>query len=425
MRTVAVAVLSGLITLAPAGAGTARFRVLHAVPGQPPMRVYLDGDLVGEPVAYGTLGAWSTARAGNHNFKAVPADGAQFADDRDSVLEAGLDYTIALVPSGQESRFLRLVERVPEGLARGHVRVVHLAAGVPPVEILPAGDPPLAALAFGQVMLPAPVPTGDCRFELRDAKSHQRVALVGPVAVADRTTLTLYLIGRAGRTGDELVRVVEDVQPWPSPPAAPVEPPAPVSAPPPPPTRLRLLHLAPGVTSVGGRLNDRPLVTDLRYGQVTEYLPVADGRHQLKVALAGQDALSLELDLATGEPYTVVVYDAAPNTNLWLLRDQSAAAGPARLRVVSSCLDLAQADLLVGDQALVSALGALTYSEYLPLPAGQPLRQLRLRATGESTVLRAAEVVFDPGTTYTLVVAGKLDRRNPEAGLSLRLLKDG
>ena len=111
--------------------------------------------------------------------------------------------------------------------------------------------------------------------------------------------------------------------------------------------------------------------------------------------------------------------------------DPAAPAATAQLRVVHASPDAPNVDVLVDDAAALTDVPFKAASDYLDLPAGA--RNVKVRATGTSTVVIDQNATVTAGRTYTVLATGRLasiaplvledDLTNPAAGnVKLRLV---
>jgi hypothetical protein len=121
--------------------GTAMVRVLHASPDAPAVDIYLDGALVGAPLAglvFGQLSPYVPVPAGTHAVKVcATADATVCPIDVPALaVEAGTDYTIAATNALASIEPQVLVDSGIPDPAKALVRVVHFSADTPSVDVL-------------------------------------------------------------------------------------------------------------------------------------------------------------------------------------------------------------------------------------------------------------------------------------------------
>jgi hypothetical protein len=121
--------------------GTAMVRVLHASPDAPAVDVYVDGARVGDPLAnlaFGSISPYVEVPSGTHAVKVCAAADASVCpiDVPELTLEPGTRSTIAAT-NVLASIEAQVLPDTAEPIAdKAQVRVVHLAADAPAVDVL-------------------------------------------------------------------------------------------------------------------------------------------------------------------------------------------------------------------------------------------------------------------------------------------------
>ena len=199
------AVVLALAIAAPVGASNhATVRVLHASPDAPAVDVYLDDAAVSAltNVPFGTLSDYLDVPSGDHNVK-VYATGTTTDPviDADVTVAAGTAYTIAATDALASITPQVLVDDPSPACDSAQVRVVHLSADAPAVDIAPAGATPDEAvvknLAYPDASDYLALPGGSYDLEVRLA-GETTVALDLPgVTVEDCMAYSVFAIGSA------------------------------------------------------------------------------------------------------------------------------------------------------------------------------------------------------------------------------------
>jgi hypothetical protein len=111
--------------------------------------------------------------------------------------------------------------------------------------------------------------------------------------------------------------------------------------------------------------------------------------------------------------------------------DVTAPATTASVRVVHASPDAPNVDVLVDNAAALTNVAYKAASNYLPVPSGS--RNLKVRATGTSTVVIDQNATLNQGVFYTVIATGRVasiapvvltdDQANPASGnIRLRLV---
>jgi hypothetical protein len=185
-------------------ADTAKVRVLHASPDAPAVDVYLDDAIVGPltSVPFGTISGYLDIPAGAHNVK-VYATGTTTGPviDADVTVSTGRKYTIAATNAVASIEAKVIEDQPAANCSTAQVRVVHLSADAPAVDVGTAGSAPADAvvknLAYPNATGYLDLPAGSYDLEVRLAGT-STVALALPgVTIADCKSYSVFAVGSA------------------------------------------------------------------------------------------------------------------------------------------------------------------------------------------------------------------------------------
>ena len=170
-------------------------------------------------------------------------------------------------------------------------------------------------------------------------------------------------------------------------------------------TRVRVMNLIPNAPGITVTLDtDAPIVTNMGFQQVTQYLQVQPGTREFKVSVDGGATTLIDstLPLATGVDYTFFAFgpvEAAnslllldvnlptPNGGMFSFRsiDLASGVGPIDIYITPFGADIsATAPVIAG-----ATFGGTTI--FVPVPSGD----LQVRVTPRGT----KEIIYDSGTT--------------------------
>ncbi len=222
---------------------------------------------------------------------------------------------------------------------------------------------------------------------------------------------------------------------------------------------IRVLHASPDAPAVDVYVDGAKAITDLAFGSITDYTPVAAGNHAIKVCATGSTTVCPidvpALAVADGMKYTIAATNDLASITAQVIPDAPSASvtDSAQVRVVHFSADTPAVDVLTADgmSKLVTNLAYPNASSYLSLPASTysvkvcaapgdavcPLGPLSLTvangkaysvfAVGSLTVLLATPapsatpaVSTTPPPTSTLGSTG--DTSTPGSGLALGIL---
>ena len=208
IATLARLVLAGALTLALAGTVSASshawVRVLHASPDAPAVDVYLDGTIVDAltNVPFGTISGYLEIPAGAHNVKVYPTgDTTTPVINADLTFAVGTRTTIAATNAVASIEPQVLLDEPAPSCEGAQVRVIHLSADAPAVDIATAGAAPADAviqdLAYPNASDYLSLPAGSYDLEVRVADT-TTVALALPgVAVEACNSYSVFALGSA------------------------------------------------------------------------------------------------------------------------------------------------------------------------------------------------------------------------------------
>ena len=188
--------------------------------------------------------------------------------------------------------------------------------------------------------------------------------------------------------------------------------------------RITVGHFAPFANSVDGtsvtvRVNGTDALTNVKFGDFTNYLPIgAAGRYRIEVIPTGTQtaAITQEVDLAAGD-HTVLAVGGANSQALGLLalsdNNTAPAAGQAKVRVVhaapfASTLDATAVSIRNEINAVVGGLASVPFrvaSGYLEIPAGR-IDLAVANPAGSTTFIDVKPVTLAAGSITTLVAIG-------------------
>ena len=212
---------AGALTFSMVGVASASdhamVRVLHASPDAPAVDVYLDDVQVDAltNVPFGTISGYLDVPAGDHNVK-VYATGTTTGAviDANVTVASGGRYTIAATNSVASIAAQVIKDEPAPDCAGAQVRVIHLSADAPAVDVATAGAAPADAVVKGLVYPKATgylsLPAGSYDLEVRLAGT-TTVALPLPgVAVEACNSYSVFAVGSAANpaVGGKALQVV-------------------------------------------------------------------------------------------------------------------------------------------------------------------------------------------------------------------------
>ena len=180
--------------------------------------------------------------------------------------------------------------------------------------------------------------------------------------------------------------------------------------------QVRVAHLAPDAPNVDVYVNGDPILTDVPYTTVSDYLPLPAGTQQVTVYATGETTspvIDTPVELAAGGAYTVaavgLVADDSLTAQVYEDDLRSPASGNAKVRVVHASPDVGPVDVIPrGGQALVEGLTFPEASPYAEVPAGSYTLDVNAAGTNKTALTvpdakLASEAVYSAfavGTTF-------------------------
>lgn len=181
-------------------------------------------------------------------------------------------------------------------------------------------------------------------------------------------------------------------------------------------SRIRVLHASPDAPAVDIYLDGAEAVSDLAFDDITGYVSVPAGDHNVQVFPAsangsGDPVIDADVTLTADTDYTIAAVGKLADIEPLVLVDNNAApaAGKTHLRFVHASPDAPAVDIYVDGAGVVVPNAAFkAASDYLPLDAGT--YDLEVRAAGTDTVaLDLPGVTLEAGNVYTAFAVGLLD----------------
>lgn len=177
--------------------------------------------------------------------------------------------------------------------------------------------------------------------------------------------------------------------------------------------QVRVAHLAPDAPNVDVYVNGEPVLTDVPYTTVSDYLSLPAGTQQVTVYATGDTAspvIDAPVDIAAGGAYTVaavgLVADGSLTAQVYEDDLRSPASGNAKVRVVHASPDAGPVDVVPrGGQALVAGLTFPEASPYAEVPAGTYTLDVNAAGTNQ-TALTVPDATLASGGVYSAFAVG-------------------
>jgi hypothetical protein len=177
--------------------------------------------------------------------------------------------------------------------------------------------------------------------------------------------------------------------------------------------QVRVAHLAPDAPNVDVYVNGDPVLTDVPYTTVSDYLSLPAGTQQVTVYATGDTTspvIDTPVQLAAGGAYTVaavgLVADDSLTAQVYQDDLRSPDSGNAKVRVVHASPDAGPVDVIPrGGQALVEGLTFPEASPYAEVPAGSYTLDVNAAGT-KKTALTVPDASLASGGVYSAFAVG-------------------
>lgn len=422
-------------TLQPVPTETADVRFVHAAPDAPSVDVSTSVSTIVEDLGYQEAAPLQAFPAGTLTAQIdadVPGGPLTVIGPVDLELAAGTVYSV--IAAGPTAAIDALVVTAPEtSVAAGSVRaqVVHAAPQAPVVDVyvtapdaLLEQQSPIGTVAFGEALEPVEVPAGEYQIRVTPGGDAGTVVFdSGAVALPGGGDLLIVAVENDGPGAAPISLVVADTngsfEVLDA--AAPAE--------------LRAIHASPDAPPVDVIVNDdfdSPVLTNVPFGTVSDYLAVPPGTYNVKVTPTGNPGVIVvdaNVDVAAGQRYSVYASGLLAGIAPYVLVDDNrSVATAAKVRLVHLAPSAGLVDIYVtapgADIAAVSptfaAVDFRNETGYVQLAGGEYDVTVTPAGSKDAAIGPATFAVMDGGV-YT---ATAVDAEGGGAPFGVILLDD-
>jgi hypothetical protein len=399
----------------PASTAPAKLRVIHASANAPNVNVLAGTSTLVSNLAFKTATAFQNVTPGVATVRVngiVPSGTATVIGPVNLPFESNIAYSILAVGDVAAIKPLVIAETTtPVAAGSVRARVVHAAAAAPQVDVyvtaptaLLAQSISLGRLAFGEQTAQVSVPAGDYRIRVTAANDPNAVVFdSGTVALSAGADLLVVAVENTGpgaapisllvSTGTTSFEILDSATP----------------------AQLRVIHASPDAPAVDVVVNDNfgaPVLEDVPFPAVSDYLTVPGGAYNVKVTPAnnpGVIVIDANVTLDAGKRYSA--YATGPLATIApyvLVDDNRSVATAAKVRIVHTAPSAGAVDVYVTapGASIATAAPALTNvpfraeSGYLSLAAGS--YDVTVTPTGTKTAaIGPATITLANGGVYT------------------------
>jgi hypothetical protein len=177
--------------------------------------------------------------------------------------------------------------------------------------------------------------------------------------------------------------------------------------------QVRVAHLAPDAPNVDVYVNGEPVLTDVAYTTISDYLPLPAGTQQVTVYATGDTStpvIDTPVEVAAGGAYTIaavgLVADGSLTAQVYEDDLRAPSAGNAKVRVVHASPDAGPVDVVPrGGDPLVEGLTFPDATPYVEVPEGTYTLDVNPAGTTD-TVLTVPDVALADGGVYSAFAVG-------------------
>jgi hypothetical protein len=170
---------------------------------------------------------------------------------------------------------------------------------------------------------------------------------------------------------------------------------------------VRFVHAVPGSAAAelvvkGGS----PIGGQTSFGQVTAYVGVGDGSHELSLQSGGKTLATAKVDFSGGDRYTVVAMAQGKKVQLRPYTDGKPTDGKARLRMVHAAPELGSPDVKLGNQTVAEKVSYTEATPYLTVAAGRYTLDVMKPGSSGKPIVKKSGVALSAGTSSTAFLIG-------------------
>lgn len=182
---------------------------------------------------------------------------------------------------------------------------------------------------------------------------------------------------------------------------------------------IRILHASPKSPPVDIYINDKPVVTNLRYKDFSEYLPVRSGNYNIKVYTAGKTfkpIIDTSFFVPPNEIYTISAIGTRPeDLSLLPIKEPllESNIGKTYIKFAHLSPNAPNVDLtLPNGNILFKNVGYKENTDYIEVPPGKYAVEARLTGT-DTPVLYVPNIHLKPRRFYTIYAVGLVGDNPP------------
>jgi len=379
----------------------AMVRVLHGAGDAPAVDIYADGALLGENLAYTQITDYLEVPGGTYQIQVVP-NGATLEEgpvviDAPLTFDAGTMTTVAATGSLAEGIIPQVLADAPAPSGEGtQVRVAHLSADAPAVDIAPDGAETLIpSLEYPQDTGYIDLPAGAYDLEIRAAGTDTVAFDIPEVTLDNATSYTVFAVGGLNDGTFTVVPAVDEAL-----------------------AAVRVGHFSADAPNVDVYANGSAILEDVPFRAISDFLYVPAGTYTIEVVGAGADPADgavigpVDLEFAAGTQTTVAATNVLEDITPVVVKGRPApTAEGAQIRVVHLSADAPKVDVAPDGakkkDAIFTGIKFGKARPYLDVPAGD--YDLEVRPAGKrKAAFDIPAITLEDGKSYSAIAIGQL-----------------
>jgi hypothetical protein len=379
----------------------AKVRVLHGAGDAPAVDVYAGGNLVLEGLEYATISDYLEVPGGEYQIQVVPSgatlDEGPVVIDAPLTFDAGTMTTVAATGSLAAGITSQVLTDAPAPTTDGtQVRVAHLSFDAPAVDIASdGGDVVVENLAYPDNTGYLDLPAGEYDLEIRPTGTTDVAFDIPAVTLDAGTSYSVFAVGSLADGSFTVVPAVDSAL-----------------------AGVRVGHFSADAPNVDVYANGIAILTDVAFGDISDYLYVPAGTYQVQVVPAGASldegpvVIDAPLTFKGGTLTTVAATNELASITPVVISDEpEPVADQAQVRVVHLSADAPKVDVAADGSSVKEAIFKnLKYGKakgYATVPAGE--YDLEVRPAGKKkAAFDIPAITLESGKSYSAMAIGQL-----------------
>lgn len=176
-------------------------------------------------------------------------------------------------------------------------------------------------------------------------------------------------------------------------------------------SNIRVLHAVPNAPAIDVYANDRIIIRNLPYKEISSYIPVPSGNTNIKIYPTGATTnplIDTNVYMPENSFYTLAVIGELPNISLYPIQEPTSAnkSGLSCVRFIHLSPNAPAVDIKLSDDSVVfSNVPYKSIANYTCVPSGTYTFRVNPAGTN-NVVLTIPNIKLNPNTLYTVYAVG-------------------